>query len=226
MNLEVRAAASEPVQIGATELAARITCSPREQAAIARNLTSFPMEVRVLGVFFEGLGRVIAEARGQPALARLVSTSGAPERPVVFRQYPHQDFYRLYYLAARALFPNLSFPAALRCVAREFFPIFRASVLGKTMNVLMGEQPRTVLPLLAKAYNLSVAGNEHACEVVGARKVAWRCRVEPVEWYEETFGGIIEGTAPAGMKPTDLRITTIARSTVGRFDEYRFEITW
>jgi uncharacterized protein (TIGR02265 family) len=225
----IRAAASAPSapsQIEPAELAASVTLIPWERASIVRNLTSFPMNVRVLGVFFEGMSRVLARAADQAAIAWLQRASGAPDRPVVFRHYPHRDFYKLYYLATRALHPNLPFPTALRYIARDFFPMFRGSVLGRTMNAFMGVEPRTVLPLLSRAYNLSVAGNEHVSELVGERRVLWRCRVESVEWYEETFGGIIEGTAPPGMKPTDIKVTTVARSTQGRFHEYRFEITW
>src|SRR5690349_10434786 len=67
------------------ELAAKLTSSPREQASIVRNLASFPQEVRVLGVFFVGLARVIEQARGPAPLAELGRTAGAPANPVVFR---------------------------------------------------------------------------------------------------------------------------------------------
>ena len=47
-----------------------------------------------------------------------------------------------------------------------------------------------------------------------------------MEWYEETFGGIIEGTAPEGVAPTALKVATIAKTRQSTSTEYRFEITW
>lgn len=205
--------------------AARVTSVPSEQATIARNLVVFTPEMQVRGVFFEGLARIVRQAKGEVALAQLLRSAGAPEHPIAFRHYAHRDFYKLYYLASRLLYPAESFRRSLRLTARTFFPIFRDSLLGKTMNALMGDKPRTILPLLAKAYNLSVAGNEHTSELVGEREIAWGCRVEPVEWYEQTFTGIIEGTVPEGDETT-LHVRTVSKSLRGAGIDYRFEITW
>jgi hypothetical protein len=81
------------------------------------------------------------------------------------------------------------------------------------------------LPLLSRAYNLSVAGNEHTSELVGEREIAWKCRVEPVDWYDQTFAGIIEGTAPdgAGALP---RVHMLSKVLRGGAAEYQFQITW
>jgi hypothetical protein len=70
-----------------------------------------------------------------------------------------------------------------------------------------------------------VAGNEHTSELVGEREIAWGCRVEPVEWYEQTFTGIIEGTVPAGDQTT-LHVRTLSKSLRGSAIDYRFAITW
>ena len=52
---------------------------------------------------------------------------------------------------------------------------------GKTMSALMGDKPRTILPLLAKAYNLSTEGNLHEAELTGEREVTWRCVAESID---------------------------------------------
>jgi uncharacterized protein (TIGR02265 family) len=210
----------------AASFAAKVTSSPREQGVIARNLVMFPPETLVRGVFFEGLSRIITQSKGAAALAELQRAAGVSRQIVAFRHYPHRDFYRLYYLASRALHPSQPLPTALRLVGRTFFPIFRSSMLGKTMSAFMGNESRTILPLLAKAYSLSVSGNDHASELVDDHNLEWTCRVEGVEWYEETFAGIIEGTAPDGVSPTSLKVKTLAKSTDGAFTRYRFKITW
>lgn len=217
---------SQVVNLKQAEMfAARVTSVLSDQATIARNLVAFAPEMQVRGVFFEGLARIVRQAKGEVALTQLLRNAGAPEHAIAFRHYAHRDFYKLYYLAARLLFPAESFGRSLRLTARTFFPIFRDSLLGKTMNALMGDKPRTILPLLAKAYNLSVAGNEHTSELVGEREIAWGCRVEPVEWYEQTFAGIIEGTVPEGDQ-TALHVRTVSKSLRGSGIDYRFEITW
>jgi uncharacterized protein (TIGR02265 family) len=211
--------------IEAAALAARATPSSRDQAAIVANLAGFPTTALVRGIFFEGLGRVVTATRSAATWADLVRAAGAPPQPVAFRQYPHVDFYRLYYLAAPVLRPNVPFGEALRLTAREFFPIFRNSMLGRTMTAFMGSEPVTILPLVAKAYNVSVTGNEHATELSGDRRVVWRCSVEPVEWYEQTFTGIVEGAAPPG---TALKVAAVSKSPKAArgLDERVFEITW
>ncbi|MEP7125489.1 MAG: DUF2378 family protein [Byssovorax sp.] len=205
--------------------AARVTSVLSDQATIAKNLVGISPEQQVRGIFFEGIARIVRQAKGEVALANLQRSAGIPDHIIAFRHYPHRDFYKLYYLTARMLYPAETIARSLRLTARTFFPIFRDSLLGKTMNALMGDKPRTILPLLAKAYNLSVAGNEHTSDLVGEREIAWVCRVEPVEWYEQTFAGIIEGTVPEG-DPTILRVRTVSKSLRGGGVDYRFEITW
>jgi uncharacterized protein (TIGR02265 family) len=232
--------------------AAKVTSSPREQAIVAQNLAAFPPEVLVRGVLFAGLAEVIAKSKGSAVLAELQRTAGTPPHVVPFRQYPHRDFHKFYYVAARALHPSVPLPTALRLVARLFFPIFRASPLGKTIGALMGSELGTRLPLLAKAYGLWVSGNHHTVEAVGERALVWRARAEAVAWYEETFQGIIEGTAPASPSPdaaadaskpsawlrpaqpeaapragpANLCVKPVSRTVDGKLADYVFQITW
>jgi uncharacterized protein (TIGR02265 family) len=191
-------------------------------------------------VFYLGLAEVVARAKGQAVLADLERAADVPAHVVAFRQYPHRDWYRFYYVAAHAMHPGVPLPTAMRLVARGFFRIFRDSLLGKTMAALMGTEPKTLMPLLPKAYNLTVVGNHHAVEIVGERTVLWRARAEAVAWYEETFAGIIEGTtlaaAPADgasaswwhrpPEPTPMAVKTISKTIDGGFADYVFQITW
>ena len=209
----------------ANAFASKVPASSREQVIIAKNLLAYPTTFMVRGVFFEGISRLVGEARGPAAFAALQKKAGLPARITAFRQYPQRDFYKLYYLAAPLLHPGCAFTEALRRTARTFFPIFRGSMLGRTMSALMGDEPRTLLPMLAKAYNLSVSGNDHHAELAGDREVRWRCVVEPVEWYEETFAGIVEGTA---ADPARAGLTVVVTSASVRDGVRHMEarITW
>ena len=217
---------SQPIVLKqAQEFAARVSATHAEQATVAKNLVALSPEQQVRGVFFEGLARIVKQSKGEGALAQIQRSAGVPPQIIAFRHYAHRDFYKFYYLAARILYPAETFGRALRLTARNFFPIFRDSLLGKTMNALMGDKLRTILPLLAKAYNLSVVGNEHTSTLVGESEIAWECRVEPVEWYEQTFAGIIEGTVPQG-ETVALQVRMLSKALRAGAVDYRFQITW
>jgi uncharacterized protein (TIGR02265 family) len=207
----------------ATEFARLVTAVPSEQTQVARNLATFPSEIRVRGLFFEGLARVVGQLQGPSAMAELAERAGLPARTTAFRAYPHRDFYRLYYLAARQLHPTTPLDESLRLAARTFFPIFQTSLIGRTITALMGDQPTTILPLLARAYNLSVEGNLHSAELRGPRELLWTCEVEPVEWYPSTFSGIVEGAMPSGVTA---RISIEERKPSSGGTRYRFRVNW
>jgi uncharacterized protein (TIGR02265 family) len=207
----------------ATEFAKTVTPMRGDQEIVAHNLMTFPPLVKVRGIFFEGLSRVVGESQGPTAMAGLLAKAGITTKTTAFRAYPHRDFYKLYYLAARLLYPATPLSTGLRNTARTFFPIFKNSLVGRTMSALMGDRPQTILPLLARAYNVSVEGNDHQAEAAGDRALSWRCDVEPVEWYVDTFTGIVEGSMPADVK---VRIAVEERTTAGQLARYRFRIEW
>ena len=74
-----------------------------DQEAVARNLLLFPTTIKVRGIFFEGVSRIVAESHGPDAMAGLAARAGIAPKITAFRAYPHRDFYKLYYLAARLL---------------------------------------------------------------------------------------------------------------------------
>jgi hypothetical protein len=91
------------------------------------------------------------------------------------------------------------------------------------MSALMGDRPQTILPLLARAYNVSVEGNNHEVVLTSDRSLVWRCDVEPVEWYLETFTGIVEGSMPADVR---LKVTVEERGVAGALARYRLRLDW
>jgi uncharacterized protein (TIGR02265 family) len=207
----------------ANDFARTVTPMHADQEMVARNLLLFPSTIKVRGIFFEGLSRVVGEAKGPDAMAGLLARAGIAGKTTAFRAYPHRDFYKLYYLTARLLYPGTPLSVALRNVARTFFPIFKSSLLGRTMSALMGDRPTTILPLLARAYNVSVEGNDHKAELTGDRALEWRCEVEPVDWYTDTFQGIVEGSMPSDIT---VKIRVDERGTAGALARYRFAISW
>jgi uncharacterized protein (TIGR02265 family) len=190
---------------------------------VARNLASFPASVRSRGVFFLGLTRMLESRRGRSSVPEALAQVAMSTRILAFKSYPHRDFYKLYYVATRYLAPTRRFDEGLAEVAKTFFPIFRESILGKTISALMGERAQDVLPLLAKAYNMSVEGNSHVLDLTGPREAVWRATVEPVAWYPRTFEGIVQGALP-GEKA--LMISIDAQKPISNLVEYAFRIRW
>ena len=210
----------------ATEFAATFTArSSADRSTIARNLTLVPANMLVRGMFFEGMFRILSQRLGDRTTDEIRGAAGLPESIVAFREYPHRDFYKLYYLANYRLHPNDAFGTGMYRIALDFFPIFQRSFLGRTMGALMGDKAESVLPLRAKAYNVLLRGNSHEATPSGDRALKWKCRVEPVEWYEDTFRGIIEGAVPRAMHPR-LKIETRSRDISEVEARYEFEIRW
>jgi uncharacterized protein (TIGR02265 family) len=196
---------------------------PAEARVVDQNLAQFPDVVRCRGVFFTGLTRIAEKARGPAALARLLARAECGANHLAFKWYPHADFYRLYYLAARELYPKLPFAEALREVAQTFFPIFRESLLGKTLTAFMGKEPPEVLPLLAKAYDISIEGNRHELKSLSGHEAIWTATVEPVVWYPATFEGIVRGALPSCRT---LEFEHAAPASEGPLTTYVFRLHW
>ena len=217
------AASSEPdLASDAHDFATKLGLEGPDLQQVARNLATFPTSVRCRGVFFLGLTRLLESRRGRASVPEMLAQISM-SRIVAFKSYPHRDFYKLYYMAARYLAPTRRFDEGLADISRNFFPIFRESILGKTISALMGDRPADVLPLLAKAYNMSIEGNVHALELVSAREAVWSAQVEPVAWYPNTFSGIVQGALP---NEPGLQITVDARKPAGELIDYRFRIRW
>jgi uncharacterized protein (TIGR02265 family) len=207
----------------AERFAAAVTPNPRDRAIIARNLFDLPPDVVIRGFFFDGLCQIVAKTRDVDTLRRLQRTAGVPERLTPFSQYMVRDFYKLYYHAAGLLHGQLPFVQAIRKVTQTFFPIFKQSMVGKTLAAFMGSTPESIIPVVNKAYNVSVSGNEHTLKLVTKSEVVWACKVEPVVWYPESFQGIIEGAMPPGQ---NIRLDVLEKKDEGSLTKYVFRITW
>lgn len=180
--------------------------TPEETSLVAQTMGDFPSDCQVRGLFFEGLGRVVGKSRGREGIDTLFALAGVPMRFTVFSNYPHRDFYKLYLVAAKQLFPTLALPQGLERTAQTFWPIFRDTMLGKTFFAMMSEDPMVVLSVHARAHAVVVQPNEHSVERTGEREARYLCRAERSPWYPSILRGIVAG----GLEPF-------------RLEGYRFE---
>jgi uncharacterized protein (TIGR02265 family) len=213
-----------PITLAQAErFASAIATSTVDRVTIAQNLFNLPPELKIRGFFFDGLCQIVEKTRDRETLVRLQRTAAVPEKLGPFENYMVRDFYKLYYHTASLLHGELPFEEAIRKVTQTFFPIFKTTMVGKTLSAFMGSTPATIIPVVAKAYTVSVSGNEHSVVTSGPNEIVWRCTVEPVVWYPESLQGIIEGALPANQRIT---MHTMERKAHGKLMRYAFRITW
>ncbi len=226
MPISVKPLDREPGSREAAEaFAARIAVAPRDRELIVETLHGLPPDVSCRGMFFDGLLRTIRSTRGRAAADEVVAIADVPPARVPFALYPHRHFYKLYFTAARRLHPSDSLEGAMRTVAETFYPVFRESLVGRTMAQLMGDDPMNILERLTEAYRLSVQGNAHAVERVGPREARWTAMVEPTPAYPSVFTGIVLGTMRSHGAPDVVVEVVSHRRDPTRF-AYTFQIRW
>lgn len=195
------------------------------RSGITTTLERFPHACQVRGMFFEGLANVVRNQLGAIETNELMDRVGVPRRCVAFSLYPHRDFYKLYFAAAPRLHPTLPFAEAMGRIAETFYPVFRESMLGRTMAPLMGREPAKILGRLSKAYSISIPWNEHKLTSGGDRAATWECRVEPSVFYPNTLRGIVRGTL-ASHDVEDARVEVVSVQEMSDQSRYTFEISW
>lgn len=197
-----------------------------DRRAIVSTLLHFPAACQVRGMFFDGLVNVIKKERDTDTAERLMLHAGVRGRAIPFGLLPHRDFYKLYFMAAPVLYPQQPLEYGMQRIAETFYPVFRDSMVGRTLSAMMGSDPRRILDRLVDAYKMSVQDNEHSVRVSGDRGMLWECRVEPSPFYAETFRGIALGTLEShGVKGG--RVETVSRVADGQeHNRWVFRITW
>lgn len=204
--------------------ASRIDVTASERALIIKTLAEFPADVLVRGMFFNGLVAALTSAQGALASRRLVDEASIPTSTVAFSLYPHRDFYKLFFLAAPRLHPKRPLTQAMQRVAETFYPVFRESMVGRTMSLLMGSEPEGILRRLSEAYNLCVEGNRHTVERAGGA-LLWHATVEPTEIYPSVFEGIVLGTFRSHHAP-EPRITVDESKRDGAKQRWTLRLGW
>ncbi|MCA9640443.1 MAG: DUF2378 family protein [Polyangiaceae bacterium] len=209
----------------AEAFAAQVEVTSRDRERIRRVLSEFPVACQVRGMFFQGLVDTIARSRTYEVAKELVKRGGVRTRFVPFSLMPHRDFYKLYFLASAVLYPGSPLETGFERIAEDFYPVFRSSMVGRTISAFIGSEPITVLERLAQAYRVSIPWNEHDVEAEGARGARWRCKVEPSDLYPATFRGIIRGTMQSHgvSEPT---VDLVDSSRQGDAIRYVFAIQW
>jgi uncharacterized protein (TIGR02265 family) len=178
----------------AEAFAKELAVPDEEREKVVACLARFPAECKSRGMFFEGVLESVRQGQGAEEAKAVLASAGVAYRVQSFGQYPHRDFYKIFYRSARVLHPSLGLGGGLERIAEGFYPLmFARSLAGKTMALLMNNDPVTVLARFVDAYRIATTWNEHRFER-GARGVHhWHCRVEPCAFYPRTFQGICRG---------------------------------
>jgi uncharacterized protein (TIGR02265 family) len=209
----------------ADRFAGTVIATPGERVELAKMYLHFPPQLRARGLYFVGVGRAVAKRAGAPAWQEVLARVGAPRRFFPFNYYPHRDLYKIHAMTANLLVPQGPLDRGLLEVGRLLYPIYRESLVGRTMSALAGNDPKTLLRILCESYRLSVDGNEHELSFDEGSAGVWRCRVEPSPWYPSIFRGIVEGTT-ASHGVAGVEIETLEYKDELSFFRYAFRICW
>lgn len=215
-------------EISAAEVEAfarRVDVAPSERAVITRTLLEFPQDVLSRGMFFDGLVKAVRAQCGAEVCARIVAEAEIPRSTHSFQLYPHRDFYKLFFYAAPLLHRGRPLADGMQAIAETFYPVFRESMVGRTMALLMGSDPHGILTRLCEAYQVSVQGNRHAIEKTGERSALWRATVEPTSVYPSIFRGIVIGTMRSHDAPLPT-VTPRGSGTEGDKQRWELELRW
>lgn len=209
----------------ASAFAQRVQCDVADRERVRRTLLDFPVECRVRGMFFQGLVDTIGRGRAADRLKQLLDEAGVHSRFVPFTLMPHRDFYKLYFLAAAALYPAKPLEHGFERIAEDFYPTFRSSMVGRTLSAFIGAENITILERLAQAYQLSVPWNEHSVRKEGDSRAVWTCKVEPSDLYPATFRGIVRG-AMGSHGVTSATTDVLMARRDGPAMRFEFAIRW
>lgn len=209
----------------ASAFANQIQCDAVDRERVRRTLLEFPVECRVRGMFFQGLVDTISRGRAADRVKLLLEQAGVHSRFVPFTLMPHRDFYKLYFLASAALYPGKPLEYGFERIAEDFYPTFRASMVGRTLSAFIGSDNITILDRLAQAYQLSVPWNEHSVRKDGDSRAVWTCKVEPSDLYPATFRGIVRGAMSShGVTRSNTDVLVARRD--GDAMRFEFAIRW
>ena len=92
-----------------------LTASDREK--IVRCLGSFPVACKSRGMFFEGVLDAVKRMNGEAAARAVIEDADIKYRITNFGLFPHRDFYKIFYRAARLIHPRSSISDAMHLVA-------------------------------------------------------------------------------------------------------------
>lgn len=209
----------------AERFAGLVNATTSERSELARMYHQFPPTIQTRGVFFSGVGRVVIKRAGIAAWHETLARVGAPARFFPFNYYPHRDMYKVHAVVANLIAPEGPLDRGLLEMGRLLYPIYRESLLGRTMSAFASDDPKTLLRILCESYRLSVSGNEHQISFDDGAEAIWRCRVEPAPWYPAIFRGIVEGTT-ASHGVHDVAVDTLEAVDERTHFRFAFRISW
>lgn len=212
--------------VEAEAVASRLAVSAQDRTSVARTLYEFQPDGMVRGMFFQGMRANLTKSLGEGRAVGLEREHQIGDRFVAFSAYPHRDFYRLWYCAIPEAYPGKSIAYGVERIAETFFPVFLSSAAGRTMAVLIGSDPETILKRLREAYAVSVLHNEHSLEMLGSTRARWTAVAEPSPFYAEALIGILRGAFELrGQRMPKVEWTRVG--SVGRHHQkIVFELDW
>jgi uncharacterized protein (TIGR02265 family) len=162
------------------------------------HLLGVPADHGVRGLFFNSL---LDEAKAQSAAI-------SPARNYVdFKHYPVREWLELLLEAAGRCHPGLSLRGAVRRMGRLAYPTFAASMVGRVMFGILGNDIARVMKVASKGYDCSLT---HArVVIVAADDHSVRARFEHSYAFIDAYQvGVFEGAFAACKRQGEVFVRT------------------
>jgi uncharacterized protein (TIGR02265 family) len=156
------------------------------------HLGALPKNATIKGMFFDYVAEI-----GSSHIQRreLYKTAGVePRRYVPFLDYPARDYMRLLYTAASAMSPSVS--RGLHRIGLGIYPLFKTSIVGKTMFEVFGRSPDRTLPHGHRGWAVSMNFGEVTTEIAGTEQIVYSFKNLPLFLSCYQFG-VIAGALEA-----------------------------
>ena len=150
----------------------------------------------IRGLFINGLLEGVRALGDEALVRRCVEEAGGEEPFLDFFMYPLGMDLRLTYTAVSLLAERTgkSLEEAFELLGRRATADFLGSVMGRTLRLLAGGNPRRMLSGLPTAYSVSVSFGERKVVWTGPRSARFSMRREflPTSFHEGTLRAVLE----------------------------------
>jgi uncharacterized protein (TIGR02265 family) len=153
----------------------------------AAHLALTPSDATTKGMFFRALAEQASRSKSRGAVERWVGRNH-----LSFRDYPMRDFMAFSVEAARAIFPGTPLGEGLRRLGKTAYPTFAASMIGRVIVGVFGDDLERIFSVAPRAYDVAIAPTRVRVKALGPRHFRFG--------YEDAFAfvdsyqvGVIEG---------------------------------
>ncbi len=175
---------------------------PRWREELDERLARVQPADTIRGLFIKGLMDAVRALGDEALVRRCIAEAGGEEQILDFFMYPLGVDLRLTYTAVGLLEARTGkgLDEVLELLGRQATADFLGSIVGRTLRMLAGSDPRRILNGLPSAYAVSVSFGEREVVWTGPRSAHLTMRREflPTPFHEGTLRAVLESVNVRG----------------------------